>query len=213
MYQPSLRIIRTVVENGWNALSDDFKADKSGITEYLSGFDAKKRKNIEQTYFKVRAGGMEFTEELPREDAKLPAYVFIEQSDSEPGQFLGSGFDEQDIGGGEAAQTKRFIFDRVIFIETWTQHKEAADDLAMLLRYVMLTNRITMDIEPISFRNQRITQTNRIMRELGDNYPAEAYVRTLVFAFRYDEIIENIISPGVITDIDIVVEGQIDIPG
>lgn len=212
MYQPSLRIIRTVVKDGWNELFNDFKAEKSGITEYLSGFEDKKRENIKQSFFKVFEGGMEFTEELAREDAKLPAYIFIEQSDVEVDQFLGSGFNEQDIGGGEAAQSKQFIIERVTFIETWAMNKEAADDLAILLRYIMLKNRITMDIDPISFRNQRLQQTNRIMREFPANYPVEAFVRTLVFSFRYDEKLEEIISPGPIKSIDIEVQGQIDVP-
>ena len=192
MYRPSVKTLSAVLQAEWKKLEAEFKSTApGGIKAYIDssgGYDEEEQKSIKREFWKIKDTAV-FVEQFPREEVELPAFVLIDDSDAEDEQFLGSGMDIVDGEGGDVQFSLRHSFRKNVVIETVTKNEELTEHMTVLLRYMLLRLRPTLDSDDYGFRKQRIQQVNRLVRN-DAQYPAESFVRTLIFSFVVDETIE-----------------------
>lgn len=205
MYRASEVEIIGLLEAEFAKLDAQLQEADSPLNEHLSGYSVEERDTIKKGYRKWR-DNIKFTESFPREVAQLPAVVVEETEQSETEQHLGQMGDVGEVAGkGVEELTLAYTFHRSARIEVVTHNKDATKHLTVLLRFILLSGRIEFDSR--GMRSQRLQAVNGITREVNE-FPEEAFVRTIMFGFTLEEEIKARTNVPVITEIDVEAEGR-----
>jgi hypothetical protein len=205
VYRASEVEVLGVLESEFPKLDAQLQDPDSPLNDHLSGYSAEERDTIKKGVRKW-SENIKFSEAFPRENAQLPAVIVEEREQTETEQHLGTMGDVSELEGkGVEVFIGAFTFRRTVGIEIVAHNKDEAKHLTVLIRFIMLSNRIAFDA--LGMRNQRLQTINGITREVSD-FPEEAFVRTIMFGFTLDEEIKVETQVPVITDIDVECEGS-----